>query len=75
MTFRSLQMSHFRVFLPRENYYQSADELISIGKAHILDIGNPLNRPFFNQQKRVEELLVKIRTMTDALKEKNIPFE
>jgi hypothetical protein len=51
------------------------EELISVGKAHVVDIGNPLNRPFFNQQKRVEELLVKIRTMIEALKEKNVPFE
>ena len=51
------------------------DELLSIGNAHLVDIGNPLNRPFFNQQKRVDELLVKIRTMTDALKEKDIKFE
>lgn len=40
-----------------------------------MDVGNPLNRPFFNQQKRIDELLVKIRTMAEALKEKGMSFE
>ena len=47
-------MSHLRLFLPRENYYHAVEELLSIGKAHIKDVGNPLDRPFLNQQKRVD---------------------
>lgn len=68
-------MAHFRLFLPRENFYHSVEELLSLGNAHVVDVGNPLNRPFFNQQKRIDELLVKIRTMTEALKEKGMQFE
>lgn len=75
MTFRSLAMAHFRLFLPRENYYNSVEELVSLGNAHVVDIGNPLNRPFFNQHKRIDELLVKVRTMIEALKEKKMEFE
>ena len=75
MTFRSIAMSHFRLFLPRENFYHSVEELLTLGKAHFKDIGNPLSRPFFNQHKRTEELLNKTRTMIEALKEKNMPFE
>jgi len=41
----------------------------------LLDIGNPLNRPFFQQVKRCDELLLKIHTMSDALKEKKMIFE
>jgi hypothetical protein len=75
MTFRSIPMSHFRLFLPRENYYSSVEEILTLSNAHVVDIGNSLNRPFFNQHKRIDELLVKIRTMAEALKEKKIQFE
>ena len=72
MTFRSIPMAHLRLFLPRENYYNSVEELLFTSKAHLIDIGNSLNRPFFNQLKRTDELLAKIRNMVEALKEKKI---
>jgi hypothetical protein len=61
-------MAHFRLFLPRENFYHSVEELLSLGNSHIIDIGSPLNRPFFNQLKRIDDLLNKVRTLTEALK-------
>lgn len=75
MTFRSIEMVHFRLFLPRESYYHSVEELLALGNAHLLDIGNPLNRPFFQQVKRCDELLIKIHAMAEALKEKELHFE
>jgi len=75
MTFRSIDMAHFRLFLPRENYYHSIEELLHLGNAHLIDIGNPLNRPYFQQVKRCDELLLKIRLMTNTIKEKGIIFE
>jgi hypothetical protein len=45
-----------------------------MGNAHLLDIGNPLNRPFFPQVKRCDELLTKIHSIVEALKEKDIAF-
>jgi hypothetical protein len=75
MTFRSIDMVHFRLFLPRENFYHSIEELLHLGNAHLLDIGNPLNRPYFPQVKRCDELLLKIHTLVEALKEKGLAFE
>jgi hypothetical protein len=48
---------------------------LSLGNSHINDIGSPLNRPFYNQLKRIDDLLNKIRTMVDALKDKGMSFE
>jgi hypothetical protein len=68
-------MVHFRLFLPRESYYHSVEELLQLGNAHLLDIGNPLNRPFFQQVKRCDELLLKIHSIVEAVKEKEMVFE
>ena len=75
MTFRSIEMVHFRLFLPRESYYHAVQELLHLGNAHLLDIGNPLSRPFFQQVKRCDELLIKIHSIAEALKEKDMNFE
>ena len=75
MTFRSVDMAHFRLFLPRENCYQSVVELLQVGNAHLLDIGSPLNRPFFPQVKRCDELLLKIHFIIEAFREKDMHFE
>jgi hypothetical protein len=75
MTFRSIEMVHFRLFLPRESYYHSVEELLAMGNAHLVDIGSPLSRPFFQQVKRCDELLIKIHSIGEALKEKGLHFE
>jgi hypothetical protein len=49
--------------------------LLALGNAHLLDIGNPLSRPFFQQVKRCDELLIKIHSMVEALREKGLHFE
>ena len=46
-----------------------------MGNAHLLDIGNPLSRPFFQQVKRCDELLTKIHSIVEALREKGLHFE
>ena len=68
-------MAHFRLFLPRENCYQSVVELLKVGNSHLLDIGSALNRPFFAQVKRCDELLLKIHLMIEAFREKDMHFE
>ena len=40
--------------------------------AHIIDTGDPLNRPFFQQLKRCDESLYKISEMIRALKKEGI---
>lgn len=49
--------------------------MLALGNAHLLDIGNPLSRPFFQQVKRCDELLVRIRAIVEALREKGLHFE
>ena len=43
--------------------------------AHVIDIGDPLNRPFFQQLKRCDETLYKVSEMSRALKNENLEFD
>lgn len=51
------------------------EELLQLGTAHLVDIGSLLNRPFFPQVKRIDELLLKLHSVSEALKEKETPIE
>ena len=68
MTFRSVEMKHYQLVIPREMAYSTVSQLGQEQMVHVLDTGDPLDRPFFQQLKRCDEALHKISTMIDALK-------
>ncbi len=43
--------------------------------AHIVDNGDLINRQFYPQIKRCEELLIRIETVLERLKQEGIEFE
>ena len=60
MTFRSLNMSHFLLIMPRDNAYDTMNEIAQQELVHINDCGDPINRPFYQQLKRCDENLQRI---------------
>jgi hypothetical protein len=60
MTFRSQEMAHYRLIVPRENSYNTLESIIQLEMVHLVDISDNLNRPFFPQIKRCDEILQKI---------------
>lgn len=68
MTFRSIEMKHYQLVIPREMAYTTISQLGQEEMVHILDTGDPMDRPFFQQLKRCDEALYKINSMGTALK-------
>ena len=68
MTFRSVEMKHYQLVIPREMAYTTISQLGQEHMVHVLDTGDSLDRPFFQQLKRCDEALYKISNMITALK-------
>ena len=68
MTFRSLEMKHYQMVIPREQAYSTISQLGQSELVHFKDSGDSLNRPFYQQLKRCDESLHKISAMVTALK-------
>ena len=52
MTFRSREMGHYQLIIPRQNAYNVINELAMYDLAHIVDNGDMANRQFYSQIKR-----------------------
>lgn len=75
MTFRSLEMSHFQMIVPRDSAYQTVNILGQENVLHLLDNGTNIDRPFSQMVKRCEECLQKIGIVSDALKKHKMDFD
>ena len=68
MTFRSQDMNHFTLIIPRDHAYVTISQIAQLQTAHFLDAGDHANRHFHLQLKRCEELIQKISLMKNAAK-------
>ena len=75
MTFRSLEMSHFQMIVPRDSAYQTFNTLGQENVLHLVDNRNNVDRPFSMMVKRCDDCLQKIGTLIDALKKHKIDFD
>lgn len=60
MTFRSSQMQHYQLIIPREIAWDLTNKIGKSGLIHLEDISNPMEKPFTSQIKRCEDSLHKI---------------
>ena len=75
MTFRSLEMTHFQMIVPRGSAYQTVNTLGQRNMLHLQDNGNNMDRPFSQMVKRCDECLQKIAAISEALKKSSIDFD
>lgn len=52
MTFRSQDMSHFTLIIPRDHAYRTISQMAQLENAHFVDAGDHTNRQFHLQLKR-----------------------
>jgi hypothetical protein len=68
MTFRSLDMSHHNICIPRDIVYEAINRIGYQNILHFIDESGQVNKPFSQSLKRCEESLVKIDIICNALK-------
>lgn len=68
MTFRSLDMSHYTLIIPRDHAYRTVSQIALLEDAHFIDAGNHLDRQFGPQLKRCEELIQQLNLMKGSAK-------
>jgi hypothetical protein len=54
MTFRSEDMTHHLLIVPHAHAYETINQLSQSDLAHMIDCGDPSNRPFYPQLKRCD---------------------
>ena len=69
--FRSEDMGYYNLILSRESAWHSINQIGNIDSVHFedmqTDVGN-FNRPYYNQVKRCEELLLKVKFIKEKMK-------
>ena len=68
MTFRSLDMKHYTLIIPRDHAYLTISQIAQLENVHFIDAGDHMNRAFQLQVKRVDELSQEINLMKHAVK-------
>lgn len=72
MAFRSEEMVHYQLIIPREIAWDVTNELGGLAIAHLEDVSDPMTKPFTSQIKRCDESLYKISLIINFMKKKNI---